>query len=277
MDSVYNYNRKRWEGLVDANALFTQPWLDLDVRSARERLDPWGVLGDLSNRDVLCLASGGGQQSAAFAVLGANVTVLDISDGQLQQDVVAAARYGVEVVTQQGDMRDLSAFESTSFDIVWQPYSLSFVPDPRVVYAQVARVIRPGGLYHFAVANPFASGMGTQDWNGEGYLIRRPYVEGAEITYQDEDWVFRASPEARDRIAGPREYRQTLGRILAGLAENHLVTYEMLEWAGHEQNLEAAPGTWDHFTSIVPPWLLFWTTYCPDAQIRPSLGGSATT
>jgi len=277
MDSVYDYNRKRWEGLVEADALFTRPWLDLDGRGAREWLDPQGLLDDLAGKDVLCLASGGGQQSAAFAVLGANVAVLDISDGQLQQDRVAGAHYGVEIVTQQGDMRDLSAFEGVTFDIVWQPYSLSFVPDPGVVFAQVARVIRPGGLYHFAVANPFVSGMGTQVWNGEGYLMRRPYVEAAEITYQDEAWVFRAASEARERIAGPREYRQTLGRILTGLAENHFVTFKMLEWAGHEQNLGADPGTWEHFTSILPPWLSFWTSYRPDIQGKPGFCRSATT
>ena len=59
------------------------------------------------------------------------------------------------------------------------------------------------GIYHFAVANPLASGMGTRDWNGEGYLLCRPYVEGAQIDYPDEDWVFRRHPEARGRTPGP--------------------------------------------------------------------------
>ena len=97
---------RRWEALVEAEALFTRPWLDLDRRSARERLDPWGMLGDLTGaRMCSCLASGGGQQSVAFALLGASVTVLDISEGQLRQDRLAAAHYGVEVTVRQGDMR----------------------------------------------------------------------------------------------------------------------------------------------------------------------------
>ena len=41
--------------------------------------------------DVLCLAAGGGQQSVAFALLGANVTVFDLSETQLEHDRLAAA------------------------------------------------------------------------------------------------------------------------------------------------------------------------------------------
>jgi 2-polyprenyl-3-methyl-5-hydroxy-6-metoxy-1,4-benzoquinol methylase len=53
--------------------------LQLDTASARACIDPDGWLGALDGLRVLCLASGGGQQSAAFALLGAQVTVVDLS------------------------------------------------------------------------------------------------------------------------------------------------------------------------------------------------------
>ena len=56
---------------------------DLDERKARERINPYGVLKEVAGKDVLCLASGGGQQSAAFGVLGARVTVFEDRDGTL--------------------------------------------------------------------------------------------------------------------------------------------------------------------------------------------------
>ncbi len=59
------------------------PFLDLDVSSARRLLDPDGIMDEVEGKRVLCLASGGGQQSAAFALLGAEVTVFDISETQL--------------------------------------------------------------------------------------------------------------------------------------------------------------------------------------------------
>jgi len=171
MDSVYRFNKDRWEGLVEAEALFTRPWLRETPQSARDRLDPAGRLGDLRGKDVLCLAGGGGQQSVVFALNGAHVSVFDISEGQLQRDVQAARHYGYAVSTFQGDMRDLSVFQSGAFDIVSQPYSLNFVPDCRDVFAQVARVLRSGGLYAFWAANPFAAGLGTHSRNGRAYEL----------------------------------------------------------------------------------------------------------
>ena len=267
MDEIYDYNKQRWAALGRAKAIFTRPWLDLDAASVRERVDPWNLLGDLSGKKLLCLAGGGGQQSAAFALLGASVTVFDISDEQLAQDQEAARHYGLEIATHQGDMRDLSIFQDHSFDLVWQPYSINFVPDCRVVFNQVSRIIRPGGLYHFMIANPFACGMGTRDWNGEGYLIRRQYIDGAEITYEDEAWVFRDSQAKQEQISSPREYRQTLERILNGLVEHNFIMLKMVDRAGHTQNLEAQPGAWDHFTSFLPPWFWFWTLYRPDVTV----------
>ncbi|HEU5103931.1 MAG TPA: class I SAM-dependent methyltransferase [Roseiflexaceae bacterium] len=264
MDEAYTYNKQRWETLVQAQALFTRPWLGLDAVSARERLDPYGLLGDLSGKTVLCLAGGGGQQSVAFGLLGARVSVLDIAEGQLANDREAAAEYGLQVQTYQGDMRDLSAFEDAAFDIVWHPYALNFVPDCRDVFKAIARVLRPNGFYHFMAANPFAAGIGPNDWSGAGYIVRRQYIQGQVIDYVDPPWVFNDHADLSKRPTGPREYRQTLGCLLNGLIENHFVVMKLLEYDAHEQKLDAEPGEWHHFASFLPPWLSFWALYRPD-------------
>src|SRR5688572_19756262 len=118
MDEIAKYNVERWRALVEARALYTRPLLDLDEPSARTVADPRGWLGALKGRHVLCLASGGGRESAAFAVLGARVTVFDLSEEQLEQDRRAAAHYGIGVLTVRGDMRDLSALDTEGFDVV---------------------------------------------------------------------------------------------------------------------------------------------------------------
>ena len=153
MDEVAKYNIERWNALVGANAVFTRPAMHLDPASAQAELDPERRLGTVAGKDVLCLACGGGQQSVAFALLGAKVTVFDLSEAQLQRDRVAAARFGVDIAILQGDMRDLSRLEAATFDIVYHAYSLGFVPDASVVFQQVARVLRPGGLYHLSATN----------------------------------------------------------------------------------------------------------------------------
>ncbi len=95
MDEVARYNVERWKALAQANAVFTRPYLDLDKDSARKYLDPQRRLGEVAGQDVLCLAAGGGQQSVAFALLGANITVVDISEAQLRRDAEAASHYNV--------------------------------------------------------------------------------------------------------------------------------------------------------------------------------------
>jgi ubiquinone/menaquinone biosynthesis C-methylase UbiE len=264
MDPIYRYNKARWERLVEAGALFTRRWLGLTPEAARTRIDRWGLIGDLADKDVLCLAAGGGQQSAAFALLGARVTVFDLSEGQLERDREAAQHYGLIVRTIQGDMRDLSELAESSFDIVSQPYSLNFVPDCRVVFAQVARVLRKGGLYAFWAANPFAAGMGTRNWNGSAYEMRQPYVQGSEITYEDEPWVFPASSAARAGIENPREYRQLLSTLLNGLTARGFMLIRTWEETGHEPSEESRPGEWDHFTTVLPPWISFLACLRPE-------------
>ena len=242
MDENTRYNMERWKGLVAADALFTRPALNLDPISAREKLDPEGRLGCVAGKEVLCLACGGGQQSAAFALLGARATVFDLSEDQLQRDQEAAAHYGVNIRTRQGEMRDLSCFGEAVFDIVYHPYSLGFVPDARAVFQQVARVIRTGGLYYFNCANPFFIGLSEKDWNGEGYMLKQSYIDGAEVTYEDQGWVYDRS-KLNAPILPPREYRHTLSTLVSGLIEQDFAVLHISDYTGFYPNSQAEPGT----------------------------------
>ena len=253
MDEIARYNRARWRSLVDANAVFTRPVLDPDPESARRRLDPSGRLGAVEGKRVLVLAGGGGQQSVAFALLGAQVTVLDLSDAQLSRDRAAAVQLGLEIQTVEGDMRDLAMFGAASFDVVSQPYSLNFVPDCRAVFREVARIIRPGGLYSVDVATPYVVGVGERDFDGEGYVVKLPYVQGALLEAPDPSWVAGGRP-----VEPPREYRQTLETVINGLVETGFRIAHLDEGLHTDPDPHATPGSWDHFNAIVPPWLTFW-------------------
>lgn len=264
MDEAARYNQMRWQALADADALFTRPKLDLDQRSALEMIDPERQLGAIADRDVLCLAGGGGQQSAAFAVLGARVTVVDLSRAQLARDREVATHYDVTITTVEADMRDLSALAADSFDLVHQPYALNFVPDAVAVFREVARILRPGGRYYLQCANPFVSGIGTPDWNGEGYTLRRPYVQGAALTYADESWVYDRAEHGAEPIPGPREYQHTLSTLLNGLIGAGFVLERVADNKDLHPDPDAEPGSWQHLTAIAPPWLAFWSVYRPD-------------
>jgi len=266
MDEIAKYNQARWKALVEADALFTRPNLNLTLDSARQAIDFDGKLGEVAGKEVLCLAGGGGQQSAAFALCGANVTVFDLSEEQLKHDAEAAEHYNVDIKIVQGDMRDLSHFGEASFDIVNHAYSINFVPDAVSVFRQVARVLRNGGIYHVNFTNPFIMGVEQKDWNGKGYILKEPYVNGAKISYDDQDWVY--NREVHKPILNPIEYRHTLSTVLNGLFENGFVIFHVSDNCDMYPNINAEPGTWDHFVAFAPPWLSIWASYRPDFKIE---------
>ncbi len=169
-------------------------------------------MSGVRDREVLCLAGGGGQQSAVFGLLGARVTVLDLMPGQLAGDQQAAAHYGYPVTTLHGDMHNLSMLADGSFDRVCQPISTLYSDDLPALYAGVARVLKPGGLYYADFAFPLIYMAQDLGWNGSQYILGfgEPYQRG-EI---------REGPDGRPGFSLGKpigEYHHLFSDILNGL------------------------------------------------------------
>ena len=159
------YNREKWDLQVEQGNPWTIPASPEQIASARR--GEWYVRlteqkqvprdwfpADMNGVDILCLASGGGQQGPVLAAAGANVTVFDNSPRQLEQDRMVARRDGLRLVTVEGDMRDLSSFDDGSFDLVFHPISNCFCPEVRPVWREVFRILRQGGVLLAAFNNP---------------------------------------------------------------------------------------------------------------------------
>ncbi len=246
-DEIAVTNKKHWEKLVKEGCGFTRPWLELDSNLIHQyvkgQLDsvpepllvmyPSSVLVDIEGKDVLCLAAGGGQQSVVFSLLGAQVTVVDLAEGQLNGDRRAAAHYGYGINTIQGDMRDLSCVGDMSFDLVYGT-GMSYVPDVTQVYSEVAGVLRTGGKYRVDFANPATEFVDCNDWDGEGYRITKPYSE-----------------RIRRLEDGPVEFRHTLSSIFNGLLAVGLSIKHVQEAPYYHQRVQALPGSWEHWLTYV--------------------------
>ena len=261
MDDLNGLNRERWNGLVLAGVPFSRPILDLDEESARAMLDEIGLLGDVRDKRVLLLGGAGGQQSAALGLLGAQVTVFDLSDEMLAQDKVVAEHYGLTLEIQQGDMRDLSRFGNNHFDIVIQPYSINFVPKVETVFAEVARVLEGGGLYYVQWHNPFTQTVDAEDYDPvRGYALKSVYADGeidAVAVYGNENWSVEYDDGSMVEVPGPREFRHTIRTFINGLIANG---FEILAFDEHRTKVEGPePGSWEHFIAVSPPYLSFWT------------------
>jgi SAM-dependent methyltransferase len=95
---------------------------------------------------ILGLASGGGQQMPIFSVLGADCTVMDLSDKQLESERTVAAREGYAIEIVKADMTKPFPFPDGVFDLIFHPVSNCYIEDVHHVWHECFRVLRPGGV-----------------------------------------------------------------------------------------------------------------------------------
>jgi hypothetical protein len=91
-----------------------------------------------------------------------------------------------------------------------------------------------------------------------GFLISQPYVEGEEIRFRDRTWAFRDPSGTEKRVRGPKEYRHALSTIINSFIGNGFRIDGF--WEEVEVDFAAKVGSWEHFQSVAPPWLILWAT-----------------
>ncbi|MGN1347147.1 MAG: class I SAM-dependent methyltransferase [Eubacteriales bacterium] len=99
----------------------------------------------LDGAKVLGLAAGGGQQMPIFAALGADCTVLDYSERQLQSEREVAAREGYEIRIIRADMTKPLPFADGTFDLIFHPVSNCYVEEVLPIWRECCRILKPGG------------------------------------------------------------------------------------------------------------------------------------
>ena len=95
---------------------------------------------------ILGLASGGGQQMPIFAALGAEVTVLDYSERQLEKEVMMSKKEGYNIRIVRADMTEKLPFEDGEFDLIFSPVSFVYVEDIEPIFKECYRILRPNGV-----------------------------------------------------------------------------------------------------------------------------------
>jgi SAM-dependent methyltransferase len=182
---------------------------------------------------------------------------MDFSDIQLTRDQQAAEYHSLSIEIIQGDMRDLSRYPNKSFDLVWQPYSVNFVPCVEPVYREVARVLKPDGIYYMQFANPFVHSVDDEAWDGNAFPLYRVYIDGEDTSIYFPHWIITQDDGSSLKIDSPHEYRHTLSTVLNTLAKYGFIFLDLKEYMLKDDNPE--PGSWTHFTRVAPPWFdSFW-------------------
>ena len=217
MKSIYEQVESNMDHLVENQVDWTMGATPEQLQQARlgqpalhfyGREIPARWLGDLRGKRVLCLAGAGGLQGPLLACAGAEVTVLDLSAGMLAKDREIARRENLSMRILKGNMCDLSLFEDSSFDLILNPPSLMYVPDPTIVFAECSRVLCKGGTLIMAAPNPvnYLCDFISDETGGYYKAVHRMPFDARE--HDDSGWV---------------EYGHTMETYLGGLIEHGFV------------------------------------------------------
>ncbi|MCT2587125.1 class I SAM-dependent methyltransferase [Actinophytocola gossypii] len=187
-------------------------WCPEALREADARL-----LGDVAGRDVLEVGCGSAPCARWLAAEGARVVGLDLSAGMLRYAAAAGEATGIEVPLVRANAERLP-FADGSFDVACSAFgAVPFVSSLDAVFGEVARVLRPGGSWVFAVTHPmrwiFPDDPGPNGLRVTGsYFDRTPYVE-----------------VDADGRATYVEYHRTLGDFVRALTGAGLAIVDLVE------------------------------------------------
>ena len=134
-DQFFRQRRESGNDL-DWGGLWTGPFL-IPLRQA-------------SVRTLLELGCGTGNDAARLAGEGYSVTAIDLSGEAIDQ---ARAKFGSMARFVVADMAQRLPFPDADFDAVMSNVAMHMFPDrvTRAVFAEVGRLVRPGGLFVFHV------------------------------------------------------------------------------------------------------------------------------
>lgn len=217
---IVQYNREAWNHQVEKKDQWTIPVTDDEIEKARNNIFnllltptkpiPYEWIGNVQDLEVLCLASGGGQQVPIFAALGAKVTSFDNSDKQLEQDTIVCNKHHLTAKTIQGDMRDLSLFADETFDIIFNPCSTCFVEDVLPVWKECFRVLKKGGILLTGFINPIFYVFDQQ--KRDSNILEIKYT----LPYSDIDSLTEEERKKYTAINEPLVYSHTLTSQIGG-------------------------------------------------------------
>ena len=190
-----------------------------------ERPATRGLLPEVEGATVLDAGCGPGITTEQLLDDGAaRVVGLDVSPRMLGH---ARDRVGIRATFVRGDLASPLPFEDGEFDLVHAALSLTYVRDWDALFAEVARVLQPGGHVVFSTQHPFDDAM---------RLEPDDYFATEEVS---ETWHSFGEPVEM------RFFRRPLEATVGPLLSNGFVVEDLVEAKPTERFREKDPETYE--------------------------------
>ena len=246
---ILSTNRQVYDSMAAADAPLCRPAKDSELADPLATVDAAGWLGDsIRGKNLLCLAAGGGRQSSLYAEAGANVTVVDLSGAMLELDRRVAAERGYSLRLFETSMDQLSMLRDAEFDIVIHPVSTCYLPRIQPVFAEVARVTRPNGIYVSQHKQP-TSLQADVDPEGGRYTLKHRYYRDSPVPSPES----KSTNARRLREPGAIEFLHRWEEIIGGMCRAGFVVEDLSEPLHAKKG--SAPGTFADRASYVAPYV----------------------
>ena len=175
-------------------------------------------LAGMRGRRVCVLASGDNEVVFALAGMGAYVTSVDISEGQLKIAEQRARSLGLDVSFVRSDVTELTALADDTFDAVHTGGGVAvWLSDLRKHYAEATRILKPDGVLVVNEFHPFGPLLSDETpWNQlHDYSNRGPftYITNEGFKGYEHHWTvadhIQAALDAGDHLLKVEEHDGT--------------------------------------------------------------------
>jgi len=170
---------------------------------------------------ILEMGCGTGQMSLYLARADRVVIGADLTRASLLMGAEAAQRFGLERVQFVETDLQRPGLRAGAFDVVYSSGVLHHTPDPRASFAQIARLVRPGGMIVLGLYNSIAR-LPHRLRRLLARLSGYRWIPLDAVMHDRRNEPARRVAWLRDQYQHPLEHRHTLAEVQDWFAENRI-------------------------------------------------------
>ena len=217
INEMTHANKQGWDGLAETHynnyhidkLIAGTPLLNEVIRNE---------VGDVRGKSLLHLLCHIGTDTLSWALLGANVTGIDISSESLKYARKLAARMGIPAEFIEADILNVREQVREKYDIVFSSTGvLCWLPDIRVYAQTVRHMLHRDGFFYILDGHPFRSVFLDETGSADDTQIQGDY-------FRKEAWIYDHMGDYTDpdlKIqARSFEWHWTMGEIITAFCES---------------------------------------------------------